>query len=116
MQKEILTEAKHIFGTDIVAIVNLYSMTFVWASNIFAAPLGYTSDEMNGMSARQVMALDYEGVVSLAVMLASSKQLEDEKSLKKKDGTIVKTRAVLSAFTFDKERYVVVHRITFLDT
>ncbi len=100
--------AKEKFG-DVIAVVNLYTMTFVWADTQFASPLLYTSAEMVDMNARDVMTLDYKGVVALAGMLMGANHLTDRKPLKRKDGVVLKTEAVLSSFTYEGDRFVAVH-------
>lgn len=109
--KEILEMATKKFGAPDL-IVNIYSMEFLWASEKVAKALGYTVQELSGMSLRKLMSFDHHEIMRMTMRILG-KKTEDTKILKKKNGEKVRAKGMVHSLMHDKEPYLVIVDATF---
>lgn len=93
---------------NVDAIANIFTMQVEWARPETAQELGYTQEEIIGISGRELMAVDSASFMKLISLLMDSKNKEDSQLMKKKGGTVVNTSAVINGFTFEGIPYIAV--------
>lgn len=106
MKNPLLEKAKELFGENVMAVGSIYSMTFDWVDPTLEKELGYTPEELTGMSARKIVDIDYSKLLKLAADLMSAKQKKEIQPMIKKDGTVVNAEGIISAFTYEKEPFI----------
>jgi PAS domain S-box-containing protein len=94
---------------NVDAIVNIFSMSFVWSTEEFANHLGYTSDELTQMSIRELMPTKAtESMRFLSQLLTNKTTPDDERHFVHKDGTKLIGKALVKAFTHDREPHLAI--------
>jgi PAS domain S-box-containing protein len=115
MDEEAVQYAKEKYK-ELDAVVNIFTMRIVWASERSASGLGYTASELIGKSAREVMRMDAASVAKMFfVELISKNGAEETRPFKHKDGTALTGTATVYNFKHDGEPYLAVESLVFTE-
>lgn len=114
--QEVVRHAREVVGnnTQLDAVVSLYSLSFIWVSEEFAQALQYSVPDLLKVSLRTILKVDRHMLLQVLSSYWGDK-MADTRTLRKKDGSDLTVTGTVRSVWHDKEPYLIVTDLTFVD-